>query len=489
MSDHNTDKKWKLGDSEFDTEEEYLDASKDLMKIKLLMDRYDTNTQAGAKAVLEEIEGKPVFVSSYGLKFVEKLEKTAKGSSASEKLVDDAMSIMRKDSDSSGKSGKRTKQKNRSKKEKKVHIITRRNIAIGAVLIALLVLAKIFVPDYISGFMEKKAGQETVHRNLVLAYAKNQVELQNSFYNYYKNVQGEESDVAKTAANDILTSSYAINLANEDVANYSDDQIEEIYVKLMTAGDIENNSFNEPQAITDMKQTVALSVSAGQPGSISLGGSLQEDPVITDDSTEAATKVSLVNKMMDYQQRVAAQLSYNYSQLDFTETEIKEYVTEDMEKMFGHIVYDMELSDSEKEMYYNAFLQTGFFNGTTLVRLGTNPIEHNLPELTPTIRIKGEDGKEQEMTCSQQTIAPVASVAYELHSGKKNGYLMFRGNGTGIDFVQDDDGNSVIAQGDFFLKWDGELLTGDWYYNSTQIGFLVNGKKSGGVQYVYDLKY
>lgn len=489
------DKKWKLGDSEFDTEEEYLDASKDLMKIKHFMEKYDTNTVDGARAVLKEVENKPVFTSSYGMKFIEKLEKTAKGASASEKLVDDAMSVMNKGAGAAGqestKKGKKAKKEKKSqkkpKKEKKVHIITRRNILIGAVIIAVLVLAKVFVP----GFLVKKENTESIHRNLVLAYAKNQVELQNSFYNYYKNVQGEESEAAKAAANDILAGAYTIVLTDEDVANYSEKQIEEIYVKLLTAGEIENNGFNEPQAITDMKQTVALSASAGQPGNNAAdtmpGGNASGEAA--GGTQEAATKVSLINRMMDYQQRVASQLSYNYEQLDFSEAEVKEYVTEDMEKIFGQIVYDMELSDNEKELYYNSFLQTGFFNGTTLVRPGTNPVEYNLPELTPSIKIVGEDGKETEVSCSQQTVVPVASVAYELHAGNKTGYLMFRGNSTGIDFVQDDDGNSVITQGDYFLKWDGEIHTGEWYYNSIKIGFLVNGQRSGGIQYVYDLKY
>ena len=69
--------KWKLGDLEFDTEKEYQEAAQDLKKIKVLMDRFDTTKPDGARKALEQIKGKHVFVSSYGMKFVEKLEKTA----------------------------------------------------------------------------------------------------------------------------------------------------------------------------------------------------------------------------------------------------------------------------------------------------------------------------------------------------------------------------------------------------------------------------
>ena len=461
------DKKWKLGDLEFDSEQEYLDASRDLKKIKAIMEKHDITKPAEARAVLKEITGKPFFASSYGLKFVEKLEKTAgvkpsKSSGTDQKAAGAA----------------------KKKKEKKVHIITKRNILIGAVLIAVLVAAKFAVPMVMPGFGAQE-GEETenIHRNLVLAYAKNQVELQNSFYNYYKNVLGEESDAALVAANGQLADAYCINLADENVSGYSDEQIEEIYVKLITAGELVNNSFNEPQAITDLKAAIAQATAAGMPGSGEAQTGAGE--VLTDGSS----KVNLVNKMMDYQQRTAAQLAYSYSRFGFPDADVKEYVSEDMEKIFGYVIYDMKLSDSEKETYYNAFLEAGFFDGSTLVRPGTNPVAYNLPDLTPNIRLKLADGAQADVSCSQQTLAPVASVAYELHEGAKDGYLVLRGNGTGIGFVQDDDGNSVTAQGDFFLNWDGKTTSGEWYYNSSQIGFLVNDQKDGGIQYVYDLVY
>ena len=463
------DKKWKLGDLEFDSEQEYLDASRDLKKIKSIMEKHDITKPAEAKAVLKEVTDKPVFVSSYGLKFVEKLEKTVAGAKAAESAADSA------------KAEEKTAKK--KKKEKKVHIITKRNIVIGMVIIAVLVTAKFVVPIVMPGLAVQEEEKENIHRNLVLAYAKNQVELQTSFYNYYKNVLGEEADAALADANAQLAEAYCINLADENVSGYSDEQIEEIYVKLITAGELVNNSFNEPQAITDLKATIAQSGAAGMPGTN------EEQSSPGEALTEGSSKVNLVNKMMDYQQRTASQLAYSYSRFDFSDEDVKEYVAEDMEKTFGYVIYDMKLADSEKEAYYDAFLNAGYFNGSALVRVGTNPVEHNLPDLTPNIKLKHADGTDESISCSQQTLAPVASVAYELHEGSKNGYLVLRGNGTGIGFVQDDDGNSVTTQGDFFLNWNGEITSGEWYYNSSQIGFLVNDGKAGGIQYVYDIVY
>lgn len=459
------EKKWKLGDLEFDSEQEYLEASKDLKKIKLIMEKHDITKPEEARSVLKELSGRQTFTSSYGKKFIEKLEKTA-GKAAGAPPAGNAKKTAKK------------------KKEKKVHIITKRNIAIGAVIIAVLVAAKFVVPRVLPQLTSQEGEEkEDVHRNLVLAYAKNQVELQTSFYNYYKNVLGEEADAALADANGQLADAYCINLADENVSDYSDKQIEDIYVKLITAGELVNNSFNEPQAITDLKATIARSGAAGMPGN-----DAEEKPA-DGTAADAGTKVNLVNKMMDYQQRTAAQLSYSYSRFDFSDAEVKEYVAEDMEKTFGHVVYDMKLSDSEKEAYYDAFVSAGLIDGSTLVRFGTNPIEHNLPELTPNIRLKRAEDAEETIFCSQQTLVPVASVAYELHDRTKDGYLILRGNGTGIGFIQDDDGNSVTTQGDFFLNWNGEITSGEWYYNSSQIGFLVNDQRDGGIRYVYDLAY
>lgn len=461
---------WKLGDLEFDSEKEYQDATKDLKKIKKIMEQHDITVPAEARIVLKELEGQPVFVSDYGLKFVEKLEKTVTG----ERTPDKAPAS--KPDDRPAKT---------VKKEKKVHIITKRNIAIGMVLILLLVAARFAAPQLFPQAFGGASGEESenIERNLVLAYAKNQVGLQTSFYNYYKNVLGEEAQAALDQANSRLSDAYCINLADEDVADYTDAQIHDIYVKLHTAGELVNGSFNEPQAITDLKATIAK---AGVSG---VSGSDEVQTPSEDTVTDAESRVRLVNKMMDYQQRVAAQLTDDYGMFDFSESEIKEYVTEDMEKMFGHIIYDMKMSDSDKEAYYNSFADAGLIANGSLVRFTTNPIEHNLPDLTPTIRLADKDGKTEEIGCSQRTLTPVAGVVYELHDGAKTGALLLRGNGTGIGFVQDDDGNSVTTQGDFFLNWGGKTTSGEWYYNSSQLGFLINDERAGGVQYVYELMY
>ncbi len=465
-------KKWKLGDLEFDSEQEYQDAAKDLKKIKQIMEEHDITRPDEARIVLREISEQPVFVSSYGLKFVEKLERTAAEAAPEEKKTTVSTASQKKPDKKASKSGK------------KIHIITKRNICIGAVLILLIIAGRIgwpYISPYFGGSNAEKG--EDVRRNLVLAYAKNQVELQNEFYNYYKNVLGEEAEAALASANAKLSESYCINLADENVSEYTDEQIEDIYVKLITAGELVNNSFNEPQDITDLKATIAQASASGTPGS-----DVSEDTADTG-AEGADVKVSLINKMMDYQQRTAAQLSYSYSQFDFPDSEVVEYVSEDMEAMFGQIIYDLKLSDADKETYYSVFQDAGLFSGGSLVRFSTNPIEYNLPDLTPTIELCGADGTENSVSCSQQTIAPVANVAYELHDGSRHGYLILRANGTGIGFVQDDDGNSVTTQGDFFLNWNGTITSGEWYYNATQIGFLVDDEKAGGIRYVYELVY
>ncbi|MDD6037323.1 MAG: hypothetical protein PUD20_00780 [bacterium] len=455
-------KKWKLGDLEFDTEQEYKDATQDLKKIKEIMDAHDITKPREAKAVLDELKREPKFLSAYGEKFVEKLEKTAESLTGSKKQP------------------KKSQTQNRAKvkkpvKENKIHIITRRNIIIGVVIIALLVLAKLFVP----GLLEKKGEEEQIHRNLVLAYAKNQVELQNSFYHYYKDVLGEADEAALTAANNVITNAYEMNLADENVIKFSDKEIEDIYVRLLAAGDIEGQGFNEPQEITDLKQTIAQSAAGNVSGSLGAQG----------EEAEKDAQVGLVNRLMDYQHRMATQLAYSYSQFGFDAADVTEYATEDMEKIFGSVIYDMELSEAEKEAYYSDYYARGFFDGNSLVRLTTNPIDHALPDLTPTIKLVYEDGKTVEVTCSQQTLAPIASVAYELHAGNKKGYLVFRNNGSGSDFVQDDDGNSVTMQGEVFLNWDGEVTVGEWYYNSLQLGCMVGDKRELNIQYVYEIKY
>ena len=145
------DKKWKLGDLEFDSEQEYLDASRDLKKIKLIMEKHDITKPSEAKAVLKEITDKPVFASSYGLKFVEKLEKTVAGAKT--------------ESASAAGSDKAPAKAAKKKKEKKVHIITKRNILIGTILIAVLVAAKFAIPVLMPGLGTQQGEEkENIHR-------------------------------------------------------------------------------------------------------------------------------------------------------------------------------------------------------------------------------------------------------------------------------------------------------------------------------------
>jgi hypothetical protein len=456
---------------------------------------------AEAMNVLRELKSSPPFASAYGKRFIQRLQKTIEDDDKEKRRAIQAKQEAAKKEQAAKKIPRETKAKKekpervvktdvpvkrekpvkKANTEKKVHIITRRNILIGAVIIVLAVGVRFawpYVQPYFGG--EQGSSKEEMHRNLVLSYAKNQVELKESFYNYYKNAQGQDDETAAASANEVLANAYCINLAGEDVSDYTDDQIEEIYVKLITAGELVNNSFNEPQAITDMKAVVSESGVAGLTSDTADGSDSQ--------TQDSSTQVSQVNKMMDYQQRTAAQLTYDYSHFDFDDQEISEYVAEDMEKIFGYTVYDMSLSDSEKESYYELFLNKGFFANGELQRVESNPVAYGLPDLTPTIKLEINDDT-QELSCTQQTLAAAASVTYELHNGKKTGYIVLRNDGIGTDFVQDDDGNSVSIQGDVFVNWGGKITCGEWYYNSGKLGFLVSDQKSGSLQYVYDIVY
>ena len=181
-------------------------------------------------------------------------------------------------------------------------------------------------------------------------------------------------------------------------------------------------------------------------------------------------------------------VSTAYGAVEWIE-EQKNWIAEDMEKIFGSVIYDMALQPSEKEMYYGTFRNNGLLTSDDLVRFDTNPVLYNLPDLTPTIELTFGTNEKQTISLSQQSIAPVASVAYELHTDRNKGYLIFRNNGAKTDYVQDDDGNSVVTQGDFLLKWEDTIVIGDWYYNSLKIGLIVNDQKAGNIEYVYDLKY
>lgn len=77
------EKKYKLGDLEFETEQEYREAAADLKRIKGLVDKYNVEDPQQAAKILASIKAHPeTFRSPYGRKFVVKLEKAANISSA-----------------------------------------------------------------------------------------------------------------------------------------------------------------------------------------------------------------------------------------------------------------------------------------------------------------------------------------------------------------------------------------------------------------------
>lgn len=71
-------KKYKLGELEFETEQEYREAAADLKRIKGLVDKYNVEDPEQAKKILASIQAHPdTFRSPYGRKFVAKLQKAA----------------------------------------------------------------------------------------------------------------------------------------------------------------------------------------------------------------------------------------------------------------------------------------------------------------------------------------------------------------------------------------------------------------------------
>ena len=71
-------KKYKLGELEFETEQEYRDAAMDLKRIKGIVDKYNPEDPQQAQKILASIKAHPeTFRSPYGVKFREKLEAAA----------------------------------------------------------------------------------------------------------------------------------------------------------------------------------------------------------------------------------------------------------------------------------------------------------------------------------------------------------------------------------------------------------------------------
>ena len=129
---------YKLGDLEFETEQEYNDATSDLKRIKALMSEYNVNTKEDALKVLELLKSEEQFKSDYGKKFLEKLKKNAGSSEQPASAAAPSGAEQIKPAETRAPK----KRRRRSKRGKGIHIITRRNIIIGVAIIVILVVVK-----------------------------------------------------------------------------------------------------------------------------------------------------------------------------------------------------------------------------------------------------------------------------------------------------------------------------------------------------------
>ena len=482
---------YRIGELEFDTEEEYLATKADLERIKEIMASFNVKTPEGAGEALDTLGEDGGFSSDYGRKFMEKLRRTSGASAggASKAGNTEKKKPTGNPSRTSGGRGKGSQTQSgksgNATGNSSVHIITKRNIIIVAV--ALILVCGIVGALKLSGKLgAKKTGSDSEMRNLVMGYAANQVSLKSDLYNYYLNVQGESETVAKQLADTDISTAYAMDVTVLNLEKISDEYLEQIYTALVTAGDIENGAYNEPAAVTELKEKIALAGAVGSGESASGGNSdiTYDEP----ENTEDALKVNLINQLMDYEQRVATALKYEYSQFDMEEDEVNEYVIEDMEQMFDTVLYDMTLTDEEKIMYFDTLSARGLFVGGKLARYSSSPSDNELPDLTPSVNLV-IGGNKTKVTCIQESVAPVYSVAYRLTDGEKEGYLMFRGNENMSVVLNDDSGNGTFMQGDVLLKWNGKVTIGEWYYNAGKIGFAIGDELGDGVEYIYELVY
>lgn len=467
------EKKYKLGDLEFETEQEYRDAAADLKRIKGLTEKYQVDDPAQAQKILTSIKAHPeTFRSPYGRKFVAKLEKAA------------GVSPSPSSGGSFGKAGPsgsgalpdqqaKAKEKNTSGAEKeKFQIFTPRNFAIGVVIIACVVIFSIFAPRLFS-LNNSPDSNGDIRKNMITAYANSQAELKMQLYTYYYNVVGQTEEEAQRDAEEGL-SHYVMDLSDRTISTMSDSEISDIYGRLVEGGDIQNNSFVEPAEITVLKDKL---LAAGLSGN---GGNGLEGET----AVEAA-----INSMMDYQQRIYYSLCYQYSLLDDSKSEAQGYAAEDMESLFGHVIYDEKMTIEEKQSYFDSFTKSGLIKDNQIVRFSADPTAYSLPELTPVIEVAFFGEKAKAYNCSMLSYAPAASVFYEINAGKQKGYICFRNNGGNSDYIQVDEDTSVTAQGDFFLTIGSEKQTGKWFYNRQDIGILINGDSSSLISYVHDLTY
>ncbi|MCR4946089.1 MAG: hypothetical protein K5929_03990 [Lachnospiraceae bacterium] len=481
---------YRIGEQEFETEQEYLAAKSDLERIKDIMASYDMGSKDGAKAALDFLGDDPGFESDYGRKFVEKLKKAAGGTvKPAAKNADTAKATAQKKSKTPQKVSKAAKPQKTGKGSgvaSSVHIVTVRNIMI--VIVAVLVIGVIvgLVKHFSGGGSEKPKEADTV-RNLVMGYASNQVSLKSELYNYYLNVKGEDESRAKALADARISEVYAIDVSVMNLEKMSDEYIGNLYTVLVNAGEIENGAYNEPPAVTELKRELNIADATGSTESSQQTGNADityEDPGNVDDGL----KINLINRLMDYQQRIATALNYEYSHFGMDESEVKEYVIEDMEQMFGNVIYDMTLTEEEKIMYFETEAARGIFGGGDILRFNPDPAVYELPDLTPSINLV-KDGEKIRLTCIQESTAPVYSVAYRLTDGEKEGYLMFRSNENMSVVMNDDSGNGTFIQGDVLLNWDGEITLGEWYFNAGKIGFAIGNKLGDGVEYIHEITY
>lgn len=474
------EKKYKLGELEFETEQEYREAAADLKRIKGLVDKYQVDDPEQAKKILASIKAHPeTFRSVYGQKFVAKLEKAAgiaPAASPDKKAAKAAAKKEKKEKREQEKKEKRlAKIREKSaegEKKEKFQIFTPLNFAIGVVIVACVVVFSVFAPRL---FSLNSSGDSNgdIRKNMVAAYAKSQAELKMQLYTYYFNVVGQTEEEAEKDAQEGL-SHYVMDLSDRTVSQMTDSEISDIYSRLVEGGDIQNNSFVEPSEITVLKDKL---LAAGLSGNTGNG-------VEGETAVEAA-----INSMMDYQERIYYSLCYEYSLFSKLLENPQAYADEDMEAMFGEVIYDYKMGIEDKQSYFDSFLKRGLIKDNQIVRFSADPTAYNLPELTPAIEVSfmGEEAKGYR--CSMISYAPAASVFYEIHAGKKSGYMCFRNNGGNSEYIQLDEETSVTAQGDFFMVEGSDVQTGKWFYNQQNIGVLINGDTSSLISYVHDLTY
>lgn len=475
--------KYKLGDLTFDTEQEYREAAMDLKRIKGLMEKYDVENPEQAKKILMSVKAHPeTFRSPYGQKFIVKLERAAgidtsqaAGSSAAPAGFR-ARPVLEEDKAENKRAKKEKKQKEKKQKEKnqkeKFQIFTPRNFAIGVVIVACVVVFSVFAPRL---FSLNNSGDSNgdIRRNMVTAYANSQAELKMQLYTYYYNVVGQTEDEAQKDAEEGL-SHYVMDLSDRTVSRMTDSEISDIYGRLVEGGDIQNNSFVEPSEITVLKDKL---LAAGLSGNTGNG-------VEGETAVEAA-----INSMMDYQHRMYTSLCYQYSLLGNSKEDAQAYANEDMESMFGEVIYSYNMGIDDKQSYFDSFIKRGLIKDNQIVRFSADPAAYNLPDLTPAIEVAFSGGEAKAYECSMISYAPAASVFYEIHAGKKTGYLWFRNNGGNTDYISLDDETTVTVQGDFLMVFGSETHSGEWFYNRQNIGIKINGDTSSLISYVHDLTY